>query len=353
MERALSIAERGRGRTSPNPIVGAVVVSTDGIVVGQGAHLAAGGPHAEIRALDQAGPRARGATLYSTLEPCCHVGRTGPCVERIAAAGVSRVVSAVRDPNPRVAGEGVGYLRAHGVLVDEGVGEDRAVEQNAPFFTWVTKHRPFVILKTTVSRDGFVGRTGERVKLSGPATDRWFQRQRAEIDALAVGSETILVDDPLLTARDVFRHRPLTRVIFDRRVRVPPTARVFSTLSAGPVIMIVASDGSADADRESRLNALVAAGATIERLERPGLMEALDRLATRGVLSLLVEGGPTLQRAFVAERLVDRVQRVVVPMALEHGVEMPRVDALASSGPSRTLKLDDDELSEFDVYRTD
>src|SRR6476646_4246866 len=113
MERALSIAERGRGRTSPNPIVGAVVVSTDGIVVGQGAHLAAGGPHAEIRALDQAGPRARGATLYSTLEPCCHVGRTGPCVERIAAAGVSRVVSAVRDPNPRVAGEGVGYLRAH------------------------------------------------------------------------------------------------------------------------------------------------------------------------------------------------------------------------------------------------
>jgi diaminohydroxyphosphoribosylaminopyrimidine deaminase/5-amino-6-(5-phosphoribosylamino)uracil reductase len=352
MERALSIAECGRGRTSPNPIVGALVVSAGGVVVGHGAHLSAGGPHAEIHALDEAGSRAQGATLYATLEPCCHVGRTGPCVERIASAGIARVVAAVRDPNPRVAGKGFDYLRAHGIQVDEGVGQDVAVDQNRPFFTWITSGRPFVVLKTAVSRDGFVGRPHERVKLTGEAADRWFQRQRAEIDAIAVGSETMLTDDPLLTSRDVFRHRPLTRVIFDRRARVPPTARLFSTLQAGPVIIVVASASGADRAHESRVEVLAAAGAVIERVDGQGLSFALRRLADRGVLSLLVEGGPALQSAFVREGFADRIQCVTVPVELEHGVPMAPMGALVSGEPRRVLELGQDTLREFDVHRT-
>ena len=156
MERALFLAERGRGTTSPNPVVGAVVVSDDGVVVGQGAHLRAGGPHAEVVALEMAGSRARGATLYCTLEPCSHTGRTGPCVERIVPAGIRRVVAAMGDPNPRVSGAGFARLRAEGVEVDVGVGEVEARRRNAAFVTWITKGRPLVTLKTAVSADGFV-----------------------------------------------------------------------------------------------------------------------------------------------------------------------------------------------------
>src|SRR5258705_7012934 len=151
MERALFHAARGRGRTSPNPLVGAVVVSADGVVVGQGYHERAGEPHAEVHALTAAGGRARGATLYSTLEPCCHQGRTGPCVRRIVDAGITRVVAAVEDPNPAVRGRGFAYLRAHGVRVDVGVGADGSLALNRPFFTLMREGRPFVILKAATS----------------------------------------------------------------------------------------------------------------------------------------------------------------------------------------------------------
>ena len=147
MERALFVGERGRGRTTPNPNVGAVIVSPDGTVVGHGAHLEAGGAHAEVHALDAAGSRARGATLYCTLEPCSHTGRTGPCVERIVGAGIDRVVIPLQDPNPRVAGKGIAYLRAYGVEVVEGVGREAALHEHAPFFTWIQKRRTFVTTK--------------------------------------------------------------------------------------------------------------------------------------------------------------------------------------------------------------
>ncbi len=253
MARALFWAARGRGRTSPNPVVGAVVVSPDGVVLGQGAHLQAGGPHAEVHALEAAGARAKGATLYCTLEPCCHAGRTGPCVERVVAAGIARVVAAVEDPNPLVAGKGLAFLREHGVRVETGVGGRCAARQNESFFTWIRRGRPFVILKAAVSSDGFVGRPDRRVRLTGPEADRWFHRQRAEIDALAVGAGTVLVDDPLLTPREVYRHRPLTRVLFDWRARLDAAARVFSTLEAGPIIMIVGE--AAARTREAHLAA--------------------------------------------------------------------------------------------------
>jgi diaminohydroxyphosphoribosylaminopyrimidine deaminase/5-amino-6-(5-phosphoribosylamino)uracil reductase len=350
MDRALLLAERGRGRTSPNPIVGAVVVSADGIVVGQGAHLEAGGPHAEVHALAAAGSKARGATLYCTLEPCCHTGRTGPCVKRIVAAGIARVVAATRDPNPLVAGAGFTYLRSHDVRVDVGLGADHASRQNAPFFTWVTRYRPFVILKAATSSDGFVGCADRRVKLTGPIADRWFQRQRAEIDALVVGSQTVLVDDPLLTPREVYRYRPLTRVLFDRRGRIPATARVFSTLTAGPVIMIVSA---AEARRRQKdLEGLERRGVIVDRSAQD-LPAVMERLAGQGIVSLLVEGGPTLQAAFVAARLVDRVQLVMTPRVLGEGLTAPWTASVSQPAERRTVRLGEDTLTEFDVHWTD
>ncbi len=243
MDRALKLAERGRGATSPNPMVGAVVVRDDGTVVGQGFHERAGGPHAEVRALDEAGESARGASLYCTLEPCSHVGRTGPCVERIASAGIVRVVASSPDPNPLVAGSGFKFLRERRIGVVVGPGRDRAVRLNRPYFTFITQGRPFIIAKAATSLDNRVSpKPGARGQITSPESLRHAHGVRAEVDAIGAGSETILVDDPQLTARDVRRVRPLTRVVFDRRLRVEPSARLFSTLDAGPVIIVTTPD---------------------------------------------------------------------------------------------------------------
>jgi diaminohydroxyphosphoribosylaminopyrimidine deaminase/5-amino-6-(5-phosphoribosylamino)uracil reductase len=345
MTRALFLAERGRGRTHPNPLVGAVVVSPAGVVVGHGAHEHAGGPHAEVVALDEAGELARGATLYCTLEPCCHVGRTGPCVARIAAAGVARVVTAIEDPNPKVHGEGHTWLRAHGIEVASGVGRVAAEQQNAPFFTWMTKGRPWTVLKTTTSRDGFVGRAGERTRLSGPDADRWMHRQRAWIDAIVVGADTVLADDPELTARGAYRERPLTRVIVDWRGRIDAGARVWSTTSAGPVIMVV-SEAAVAADA-GRFTVLRDRGVRVEVFETRDLPAVETRLGDAGIQSLLLEGGPALQGAWMEAGLVDHVQWVVTPSVLGNGVPMvPAVRALFADRQISATALGPDSLLE-------
>jgi diaminohydroxyphosphoribosylaminopyrimidine deaminase/5-amino-6-(5-phosphoribosylamino)uracil reductase len=352
MQRALFLAERGRGRTSPNPIVGAVVVSPEGVVVGHGAHLGAGGPHAEIVALDEAGDRARGSTLYSTLEPCSHMGRTGPCVERIAAAGIRRVVAATADRNPEVAGRGFAYLRARRIDVSEDIEGEAARRQLAPFFTWVTKGRPFVTLKAATSTDGFVGRSSNRVPLTGVVANRFFHRQRAEVDALAVGAGTVIADDPALTPRGAYRFRPLTRVIFDWRGRVPETARLFSTLDAGPVIMVV-SHAEAPGIR-ARFQGLAARGVTVLPLARREIRAALEALARLEIVTLLVEGGPALHSGFGAAGLVDRVQWVATSVTLGDGVPAsPAVTPGPEHSVVRRVRLGDDLLTEFDVHRTD
>jgi len=349
MTRALFLAERGRGRTTPNPLVGAVVVDPSGVVVGQGAHLIVGGPHAEVNALDAAGARAKGATLYCTLEPCCHVGRTGPCVERIVAAGIARVVVATIDPNPRVAGAGLTYLRERGVEVVDGICRDEADRLIAPFLTWVTKSRPFVVLKAAISSDGFVGQRDRRVLLTSQRANQFFQQGRAEIDAIAVGSGTVLVDDPQLTARIAYRARPLTRVLFDWRGRIPLTARVFSTLADGPVIMVQSAD--ADADRQAALEAL---GVIVHRARERRLRPVLDWLATREIVSLLIEGGPELQAACRDEGLIDRVQYVVTPHVLGDGVPSVALTRPQMEGMRwpQVKVLGPDALIEFDVYRS-
>jgi diaminohydroxyphosphoribosylaminopyrimidine deaminase/5-amino-6-(5-phosphoribosylamino)uracil reductase len=270
-------------------------------------------------------------------------------VERIAAARIARVVVAVRDPNPRVAGRGFDYLRERGISVDLGTGAEQAARQNEAFFTWIRERRPFVISKTAISADGFVGRSAGPVKLTDPVADRWFHRQRAEVDALAVGAGTVLTDDPRLTPREVYRVRPLTRVLFDWRLRIPAAARVFSTLQAGPVIMI--TTGHAAEQRAEHVAALLAQGMDVERFAARDPAAALTRMGERGVLSLLLEGGPTLQTAFAEAGLIDRVQCVTTPHVLGAGVPAPPV-ALESIGKGRILRLGADTLHEVDLSRS-
>lgn len=319
MRRALFHAARGQGRTTPNPMVGAVIVSPDGVVVGQGWHARAGEPHAEVHAIEEAGDRAAGATLFVTLEPCCHTGRTGPCTRRVIDAGIARVVAAMRDPNPLVSGRGFDELRAHGIAVDEGVCASEAQLLNRAFVTVQTRGRPFVMLKTAASLDARVAAApGRRTQLSSPAANRRTHLLRASVDAIAVGSETMLVDDPVLTAREARRVRPLVRVVFDRRLRTPPTARIFATLDEGPVLIVTrARAGSEEARAVER------AGATIVSADSLG--EALRALLAWDVSSVLVEGGPCLHTALAEARLVDRVHLIVVATAL--GAEgVPWVD---------------------------
>ena len=359
MRRALFVAERGRGRTSPNPIVGAVVVTPEGIVAGQGAHLRAGGAHAEVHALAEAGPRARGATLYCTLEPCAHEGRTPPCAPQVAAAGIARAVIAMVDPNPRVAGRGIELLRGRGVVVDAGLCEEEARRVNAPFVTWITERRPHVTLKIAQSEDGIVGLRGERLKLTGAAMDRLMHRQRAEVDAMAVGSGTLLADDPLLTPRGAFRERPLTRVVFDWRLRCTSPRRLYGTLDAGPVL-IVTTDAARQA-QQAAADALAARGLEVLALPARDLSLALARLGERGVVSLLIEGGPTLQDAFAEADLVYLVQTVIAvpvrlaggahPDALVFGPELGRLEGRLIN--PRWTSAGDDKLVEEDVHRAD
>ena len=355
--RALALAERGRGTTSPNPMVGAVIVSDEGVVVGRGFHAFAGGPHAEVIALDEAGEHARGATLYCTLEPCSHTGRTGPCAPRVVEAGIRRVVVAMQDPNPLVHGAGIDLLRAHGLDVAVGVLEQEARRLNAPFVTTVCLGRPHVTMKVALSADGKVALAANRpIRLTGEIADRRIHRDRAEVDAIAVGSGTLLHDDPLLTARGAFRRRPFTRVILDRRLRIPTEARVLSTIASGPVIIVTAA-GEAP-ERADRVGALTGAGAAVEIIRDDDRFEesALRRLSARGVTSVVVEGGPTVHRAFWDRRLVDRVQMYVAPRAVgPDGVGWwSTVDRVASLLTDvRRTPLGPDVLIEGDVHRTD
>lgn len=352
MARALELAARGRGQTSPNPMVGAVVVSREGAIVGQGYHEQAGRPHAEVHALDAAAERARGATLYCTLEPCSHVGRTGPCVERIVSAGVVRVVASVQDPNPTVSGRGFEYLRAHGVQVDVGVGADQAARLNRSFFIFIRERRPFVIMKVAVSLDRRVAaRPGMRTALTSTAALRHVHEVRAEIDAIGVGSNTLLVDDPRLTSRGVYRPRPLTRVIFDRRLRTPPGARVFSTLAQGPVIIM--TTGAALTDWPDHAAALARAGARLQALDQPDFATALTRLAASGVTSLILEGGPTIHASAWNAGLVDCVHLYVAPVTLgQAGVPWLSTDPLSGLVEIRVQSFGADVFTEGYVHRT-
>jgi len=311
MRRALALAERGWGQVSPNPMVGAVVVR-NGRVVGEGFHVRFGEGHAEVAALGKAGGEARGSTLYVTLEPCNHHGKTPPCTEAILAAGVERVVVAVLDPHPE-AGGGAALLRTRGVQVDVGVCEAEARELNAAFLHAVRSDRPWVTLKLAVSIDGALAdHTRKAGWLTGPASRAAVHRWRAQHDAVAVGMGTVLTDDPALTVRDEKAPRvPPVRVVFSRSGRLSVTSVLARTARDVPVIVIAHEP---DPAYEATLHEL-----GVEMVGAASLAEALRALRQRGIHSILVEGGARLAGALLFEQLVDRLMVFTAPVILGAG----------------------------------
>jgi len=314
MARAVALARRGLGRTSPNPPVGAVIVR-GGRIVGEGWHRRAGGPHAEVAALRRAGAAARGATLYVTLEPCSHFGRTPPCADAVIAAGVGRVVVAVGDPNPRVRGRGLRALRAAGIRVDVGVLANEAGAVSAWFRHFVVRRRPYVLLKLAASLDGRIATaSGESRWVSGAAARRWVHALRNRVDAVMVGAGTVLADDPALTCRIRGGRNP-RRIVVDGRLRVSPRAAVFRRGSASPTVVVTTTAAS-----PRRRRALQRAGAEVVALPgrrgRVRMDAVLKALAARGVVSVLVEGGADLAATLLRERAVDRALVVSAPLLL-------------------------------------
>lgn len=309
LRRALALAARGRATTSPNPMVGAVVVR-EGREVGAGWHRRVGGPHAEVEALRAAGEAARGADLFVTLEPCSHHGRTPPCADAVVEAGIRRVVACHGDPDPRVAGAGFARLRAAGVEVRCGVLVERAVRLNWRFLTSVVEKRPGVTLKWAMTLDGKIAtRTGHSQWISAPEARRWAIRERDEHDAILVGTGTVLSDDPRLDRRSGRTPEPIVRVILDRRLRTPHRARMLSV--PGPVL--VYTGPVTTGRRQESAEALEEAGAEVVVLDAVDPGSVLADLDSRGVRSVLVEGGGETHAAFLASGTFDRVAVDVAP----------------------------------------
>lgn len=316
LSRALELALEGRGRTSPNPLVGAVIVK-DGRVIGEGAHLAAGEMHAERAALAHAGEDPRGATLYVTLEPCCHHGRTPPCTDAIIEAGIARVVAASDDPTEKASGRGLGILRDEGVAVELLTEGDVALEarlQNQPFRKHARTGRPLVVLKTAMTLDGKTAtRTGDSQWISGESSRARAHRWRAESDAVAVGIRTALADDPQLTARVEGVHRQPTRVVFDSEARLPLDSTLVQSAATVPVALVCGVGAPRTA-----LMGLESAG--VEVISVTGQNEAarvaagLDELGRREIQSILLEGGAHLAGAFFDAGEIDEVRAFVAPI---------------------------------------
>ena len=328
MGRALALARRGRFGVAPNPMVGAVV-TRDGEVVGAGWHRRAGGEHAEAMALDAAGDRARGGTIYVTLEPCNHHGRTPPCAGRILESGVERVVFAHRDPNPEVTGGGGERLRAAGLRVESGLLAEQAVEMNVPFLTSVLHERPAVTLKWAMSLDGRIATaTGDSQWISSTRGRRWALELREEHQAIVVGSGTALADDPRLDRRLGRAEGPIVRVVLDRRLRLSPRARMFEV--EGPVVVYTAApEGGADEGADEgavewarRRDRLRDAGADVVAFEAVAPAAVLADLAARGVSNVLVEGGAGVLEAFASSGVWDRAAVCCAPLLIG-GAEAP------------------------------
>jgi diaminohydroxyphosphoribosylaminopyrimidine deaminase / 5-amino-6-(5-phosphoribosylamino)uracil reductase len=317
MTQALRLAAKGRGRTSPNPMVGAVVVVRNSIV-GRGYHHRAGGPHAEILALAAAGKQARGGTLYLTLEPCCHTRkRTPPCVPALIESGLRRIVVAMLDPNPQVKGRGVSRLRRAGIDVAVGCCRKESEQLNEAYIHWITTGRPFLILKAAMTLDGKIATAGGESRwITGEEARRQVHRLRSQVDAVMVGIGTVLHDNPQLTARLPGRtvRQPL-RVVLDSRLRIPLKAQVLSTKSGGEILIVTAVHAS-----KPRIEKLQRLGATVLTLPaeqgRVSLHTCLIELGKRGITSVLLEGGSEMNASAFSAGLVNRVRLYIATMVL-------------------------------------
>jgi diaminohydroxyphosphoribosylaminopyrimidine deaminase/5-amino-6-(5-phosphoribosylamino)uracil reductase len=313
MALALKLAAKASGYTSPNPLVGAVVVK-DGHLVGQGYHSRYGQSHAEVEALRQAGPLSRGATLYVTLEPCNHHGKTPPCTEAVLAAGICRVVIANSDPNPQVTGGGAAYLREKGLIVDFGLMAEAGRKLNEFFFKAATKGLPFVIAKAAASLDGKIAtHTSDSHWITGPKARVWAHRLRHQVDAILVGVGTILADNPRLTTRlPGGKGKDPTRIILDSRLRLPLSAQVLTQKSAAPTWIVCTN--VAPPEKMAAVRSLGAEVIQIPSLNsRVDLQALLTLLGERRIQSLLVEGGAEVHGAFFEARLVDKFHLFLAP----------------------------------------
>jgi diaminohydroxyphosphoribosylaminopyrimidine deaminase/5-amino-6-(5-phosphoribosylamino)uracil reductase len=358
MRAALALARRGLGNTWPNPSVGCVVVK-DGRVVGRAVTMPGGRPHAETLALDRAGPAARGATVYVTLEPCCHWGRTPPCTDALIEAGVTRVVIATRDPDPRVDGAGIARLRAAGIEVTEGVLEPEARALVAGFALRLWQGRPLVTLKLASTLDGRIAtRSGESRWITGEAARRRAHALRGQHDAIMVGAGTVAADDPELTCRlPDFRPNPAIRIVADSHLRSPLTAKLVATAAETPTWMLIREDAD-----PARRHAFADAGVMLIEVARApvgiDLRQALGHLASAGLTRVLVEGGARLAASLLRERLVDRLAWFHAPAALGadgwpavEAFGVARLEGMPRFRPLSSTQLGDDMLSEF--KRTD
>ncbi|MFO0553289.1 MAG: bifunctional diaminohydroxyphosphoribosylaminopyrimidine deaminase/5-amino-6-(5-phosphoribosylamino)uracil reductase RibD [Polyangiaceae bacterium] len=352
MREALVAAQRAL--PSPNPPVGALVVDRAGMIVGAGFHAKAGDPHAEIEALEQAAAKARGATLYVTLEPCNHQGRTPPCVDAIVRAGISSVVIGCRDPNPHVPGKGVEALQAHGIRVSVGVLGTACAALIEPWSHFITTGVPFVSLKLALSLDGRIAtRTGASRWVTGPEARAKVQELRAHSDAIAVGVRTAIADDPLLTVRDPdFAGRTPRRVIFDSQLRLPLTSKLVRSTAEAPLTIITTQEASVELEVP-----FVESGCEVYRVPSSGegrvdLESAMKVLASLGVVSLLVEGGAELAGTVLAARLVHRLHAFIAPILLGPRGRPGAVDWAGPDTPQEAPRIVDPvwELVGRDAY---
>lgn len=325
MARALKLARRGEGHVEPNPMVGCVIARRDR-VLGEGYHRRFGGHHAEVEALSKCTDRVRGATAYVSLEPCCHQGKTPPCCDALIDSGIKRVVVATRDPNPLVRGKGLYRLRASGIQVDVGVCEKQAKQLLAPYLTLTKLGRPYVIAKWAQSLDGKLAtRTGDSQWISCKHSRRTVHRLRARVDGILVGSNTVIRDDPRLTARDVPLRRTALRIVLDSRLRIPEGCRLVKTCNKFPTVIFTTQKqaASAKADRLRHLGCEVrtcrlsrSSRVSSSKVPHLDLTHVLQLLAHQDVTNLLVEGGPSVLSSFLAQQLVDEAMVFTAPILI-------------------------------------
>jgi len=315
MRLALDEAKKGLGRTAPNPCVGAVIVKGDK-VISRGYHKKAGAPHAEINALRKAGNKIKGATIYVTLEPCNHTGRTPPCSHAVAAAGIKRVVVGMADPNPLVNGSGNTYLREHGLEVQSGVLEKECIEINRPFIKHISTGMPFVVMKTGMSLDGkLTYQAGEPGQMTGEKSHRQLHSLRNTVDAILVGSGTVTADNPSLTTRYGKHGRDPLRVILDSNLILSLESKILHHNSLAPTIIFCSS--SSDKKKLSlltKMKGVIVQTVSHDAKEKLDLVEILKHLGEMGICSLLVEGGAAIHSSFLKKGLVDRVMLFVAPL---------------------------------------
>ena len=346
MRLALRLAIKAKGRTSPNPLVGAVIVK-DNRIIGKGYHRRAGKPHAEINALDMAGERARGATLYLNLEPCAHFGRTSPCTKKIISSRIKEVVVAMIDPNPLNYSRGVKELRKAGIEVKVGILEEKAKKINEAYITYITTRKPFVILKTAMSLDGRIAtKTGDSKWITNESSRKYVHKLRSEVDAVLVGIETVLKDDPLLTVRSPkskVQSQPI-RVVVDSRARIPLGAKILNQES--PTIVATtkfASKRKIEALRKKEVKVLIIR----DRNKKVNLKELLKKLGELEITSLLVEGGGKINASFLENDLVNKILFFIAPKIIGGEEALTPVEGEGIERIKHTTKLKNISIKRF------